>query len=127
MIRQFVCVLVGCVWLQSSLSAAETEKLPEVVEFNRDIRPILSENCFFCHGPDKNKREAKLGCAHAHKLFEGIRVELSDAAQAAGKTFPESFADYSVENTWTAENLPKGVRLHLRHEGPEAILSAKQA
>ena len=76
---------------------------------------------------EQNKREAKLGCAHAHKLFEGIRVELSDAAQAAGKTFPESFADYSVENTWTAENLPKGVRLHLRHEGPEAILSAKQA
>ena len=39
-----------------SLQANSTNQ----IRFNRDIRPILSENCFACHGPDKNKRKAKL-------------------------------------------------------------------
>lgn len=65
---------------------------------------------------EQNKREARLGCAHAHKLIEGIKVDLSADAKAAGKTFPESFADYAVVNTWATTPLPKGVKLHLRHE-----------
>ena len=34
--------------------------IPETVTFNAHVRSILSENCFFCHGPDANKRESEL-------------------------------------------------------------------
>jgi len=34
--------------------------LAEPLDFNRDIRPILSDNCFQCHGPDAGQRKAKL-------------------------------------------------------------------
>lgn len=32
----------------------------EDIDFNRDIRPILSDNCYLCHGPDSGSREADL-------------------------------------------------------------------
>ncbi len=46
----------------------------ERVEFNRDIRPIFSDTCFACHGPDENKMKGKL------------RLDSLAAAQRGGKS-----------------------------------------
>lgn len=46
--------------LFSLLSAAAVSVRAADVSYNRDVRPILSDNCFYCHGPDPKHREAKM-------------------------------------------------------------------
>lgn len=60
-IRVQYCVLVFLVGVPCWGAA-------EGPDFNRDVKPILSENCFHCHGPDAATREA------------GLRLDLEDDA-----------------------------------------------
>ncbi len=65
----------------------------------------------------QNKCEARLGCCHAHKLFDGIKIDLKEEMKKQGKSYPESFLDYNIQCNWENKPLPAGVKLHLRHEG----------
>jgi hypothetical protein len=57
------------------------DHLPETIDFNRHIKPILSDRCFSCHGPDKNKIKA------------GLRLDLKESAWGE---LPESPGKYAI-------------------------------
>ena len=59
-LRPFLLVLAATCSIALLGSVAEAASGDPVIEFNRDIRPMLADNCFACHGPDKNQRKADL-------------------------------------------------------------------
>ena len=52
--------------------------LPETVDFNFHIKPILVQNCYLCHGPDPSSRKANLRL----DTFEGATAHLEEGGQA---------------------------------------------
>ncbi len=112
-------------WL-ASFSVAES------IDFNRDIRPILSEKCYYCHGPDEKHREADLrldsaaGAAHVIKSGEfwsristedpelvmpkpSSKLSLSKSEKALIDKWIKAGAVY--DDHWAFRKLPKVVGL----------------
>ena len=71
-------ITIALLFIQSR--GRKEASLPDVVSYNFHIRPILSDRCFKCHGPDATHREAYL------------RLDLQDSAYAPLKTTKGAFA-----------------------------------
>lgn len=72
-------ILLNSACNQPNAVDVHTEDIDQI-SYNFHIRPILSDKCFACHGPDANKREA------------GLRLDVAEAAFAALKESPGKFA-----------------------------------
>ena len=79
--RVFVHVLFGAMVWSAAGAAHGAPTAAETIDFNRDIRPILSENCIRCHGPDAHERKG------GERAKGGLRLDTREGALAMMNDF----------------------------------------
>ncbi|KAB2644411.1 MAG: DUF1553 domain-containing protein [Verrucomicrobia bacterium] len=91
-----------CLFALTAFGVADSAAAARDIQFNRDIRPILSDNCFACHGPDKEARKAKLRL----DTQEGAYAKQDDVTAVAPGHPEKSEAVARIESTDPEEVMP---------------------
>ena len=92
-------------WTCAVSAAAPSAAKPAQIDFKREILPILSDNCFACHGPDKNKRQSDLRLDTREGLFELLAKHTNKRAVVPGN-LAESFAYQRIISSDPKEVMP---------------------
>ncbi len=93
------------------------------VSYNFDIRPILSDKCFACHGPDANKREAGLRLDDAESAYKVLAENPGAHAIVPGK--PELSMVYQLISSTDTTLIMPPVSSNLKLTGEEIDLIRK--
>ncbi|WP_020533655.1 DUF1553 domain-containing protein [Flexithrix dorotheae] len=69
----FLLFLISSCGVDKPQEVVEAEKnIPEIIDFNFHVKPILSDRCFACHGPDKNTQKADLRLDNAAGAYAAL-------------------------------------------------------
>ena len=105
LITVLLAVTAIIVAVSSCFNNNSGDKLPDKVSYNFHIRPILSDKCFKCHGPDANKRQAQFRLDIADSAFAPLKETKGSFAIVAGK--PEESELYKrISSTDTSYMMP---------------------
>ena len=63
------CMLHACNHSTSNIE----DQIPDTISYNFNIRPILSDKCYKCHGPDASKRQAGLRLDKPEVAFKALK------------------------------------------------------
>jgi hypothetical protein len=96
-----VCV-IGTVLYNST--SGNTSDSSELVDYNLHVRPILSDKCFACHGPDAKARQG------------GLRLDIADSAYASLKENP------SMHGIKPKDRSKSGLWLRIISEDPDLLM-----
>ena len=100
---RYLVLLVVLLAFGGQATVLRAQDTVDEVQFNRDIRPILSDNCYQCHGPDQNKRQADLRLDEKQGLFGELPSGMR--AIVPGKA-GESELLRRIESTDPSERMP---------------------
>ena len=83
--RMRIPTLVAALFAALAQSACTDTRLPQEVDYNFDVVPILAQHCFNCHGPDPASRKAELALHTREGLFGELREDSSRFVVVAGE------------------------------------------